>query len=218
MLAVDARKVTRRLGTAWVLLGLDLGVEEGATVMITGANGAGKTTFLRVLATALRPTTGTVGLFGSATPDRARVGLLSHADGHYDELTGRENLALAGAMVDRPVDGLLERVGLAGRGDDLVRAYSAGMRKRLAFARLLLKDPELVLLDEPYAQLDPEGHAWVDQLLRDLRARGRTVVVSTHMVERVAPFADTAVRLAAGRISWAGPASDAGLASGRHAE
>lgn len=218
---VTATDLTRRLGTAWVLRGITVGFEEGRTTMVFGANGAGKTTLLRVLATALRPTTGTLTLFGTpASPDaRPRIGLLSHQDGHYDELSGRENLAIARDLLGAgDVEGALGRVGLRDRGEDPVRTYSAGMRKRLAFARLLLKDPELVLLDEPYAQLDPEGHAFVDTLLGEFRARGRTVIVSTHQVERVAAIADHAVQLAGGRIHWTGPATDAPNLAGERTE
>lgn len=211
--AILARGLTRRLGRTWALRGVDLEVAQGRSVMLFGANGAGKTTLVRVLATALRPTAGTLRLFAqpAGDPIRPRVGLLSHADGHYDELSARENLDLAAGLGARarPVAEVLEEVGLAARADDGVATFSAGMRKRLAFARLLLKDPDLVLLDEPYAQLDPPGHAFVDRLLADLHARGRTVVVSTHMVARVATLCQDAVRMEKGRISWSGPAADA---------
>ncbi len=217
--AIAAHDVTRRLGRTWALRGVDLDVAPGRSLMLFGANGAGKTTLIRVLGTALRPTAGTVRIFGEAPSDaiRPRVGMLSHADGHYDDLTAEENLALAAGLgtPTRTVADVLEQVGLAGRTRDGVGTFSAGMRKRLAFARLLLKDPDLVLLDEPYAQLDPAGHAFVDGLLADLRARGKTVVVSTHMVERVARLCEDAVQMTNGRISWAGaaaaaPARDAG--------
>lgn len=178
--------------------------------MVVGHNGAGKTTLVRVLSTALAPSRGTLELFGSpAGPAaRPRVGLLSHADGHYDDLTARENLDLAlrlGSVRESDAGALLERVGLGGRGGDLVRSFSAGMRKRLAFARLLARSPELVLLDEPYAQLDPAGHAFVDGLLAEFRAAGRTVVVSTHQVARARDLCDEAVLLADGRVRWTGP-------------
>jgi heme exporter protein A len=211
--AIEARQLTRRLGPSWALRGVDLVLPQGRSLLLFGANGAGKTTLVRVLATALRPTGGTLTLFGAPPSQdvRPRLGLLSHADGHYDALSARENLAIAADLgpTQRGIDDVLAQTGLAARAADLVGTFSAGMRKRLAFARLLMKDPEIVLLDEPYAQLDPRGHTFVDDLLADLRARGRTVVVSTHMVERVAPFCDDAVRLDAGRVTWLGPAADA---------
>jgi ABC-type multidrug transport system ATPase subunit len=135
--------------------------------------------------------------------------LLSHADGHYDELSGRDNLQLARELGSLPgdVDAVLDAVGLAGRAGDAVRGYSAGMRKRLSFARLLLKRARVVFLDEPYAALDPGGHALVDRVLADLRNAGATVLVSTHQLARVAALADEALRLDGGRLAWRGPAA-----------
>ncbi len=182
--------------------------------MLCGPNGAGKTTLVRLLGTALSPTAGTLELFGVSAGEgvRHRVGMLSHADHHYDELTARENLQLAhdlgAARVS--VSDTLARVGLAERADDAVRGFSAGMRKRLAFGRLLARQTDLVLLDEPYAGLDPAGAAFVDELLRAWRAAGTTVVVSTHQVQRVAPLCDRAVVLDSGRVAWTGPAAEAG--------
>jgi len=217
-LAIEAAGVARRLGGTWALRGVDLQVPSGRAVMLFGSNGAGKTTLIRLLGTATRPSLGTLRLLGGPAEDaRPRVGLLSHADHHYDDLTARENLHLAARLpttadrrrTDEDVARTLVEVGLAGREDHAVRGFSAGMRKRLAFARILLKRPDLVLLDEPYAQLDPEGHTFVDLLLGRLRAAGTTLVVSTHQVTRVAPLCDDAVRLGGGKVTWAGPASDA---------
>lgn len=207
-----ARELGRRLGGKWALKSVDLEVAPGRLVMVIGHNGAGKTTLVRVLSTALAPSRGTLELFGrpAGYEVRPRVGMLSHADGHYDDLTARENLDLAvrlGSGRGADAGAILERVGLGGRGGDLVRSFSAGMRKRLAFARLLARAPELVLLDEPYAQLDPAGHTFVDGLLTELRAAGRTVVVSTHQVARARALCDDAVLLADGRVQWTGPAA-----------
>lgn len=211
---VHARGLARRLGGAWALKSVDLDVAPGRVVMILGRNGAGKTTLVRVLATALRPNGGTLRLFGRAPGDevRPRIAMLSHADGHYDDLSALENLRIAIELGPRrDVDPLpiLEEVGLGPRRDDLVRTFSAGMRKRLAFARLLAKRAELVLLDEPYAQLDPAGHGFVDGLLRRFREAGVTVVVSTHQVARASTLCDEAVCIEAGRVRWSGPAADA---------
>ncbi|MFZ5482175.1 MAG: ABC transporter ATP-binding protein [Myxococcota bacterium] len=206
--AIAATGLCRRYAARWALRGVDLRVERGRALMIVGANGAGKTTLVRVLGTALRPTQGSLELLGCAEPRDARpkVALLSHADGHYDDLTARENLAFAARAGGADADALLERVGLAARRHDVVRTFSAGMRKRLSFARLLCKRADLVLLDEPYAGMDPAGHAFVDGLLRELRAGGTTVVLSTHQVARGAELCDDAVRLDAGKVAWAGPA------------
>ena len=199
---IHARSVGRRLSGRWAVSGVDLEVASGERVLVHGPNGSGKTTLLRLLSSALSPSAGSVALFGVPAPEaRGRVALLSHADGHYDDLTGRDNLVLAARLgrLQGTVSAALESVGLFARADDLVRNYSAGMRKRLAFARLLLKSPALVLLDEPYAALDPAGHAFVDELLTGLAARGATVVVSTHQVDRVAPGCTQAVHMEAGR-------------------
>lgn len=201
---VEARGVGRRLGGRWALRDVNLTVGSGQMVLLHGPNGSGKTTLLRVLSSALSPTVGTVQLFGNvAIEQRSRLGLLSHADGHYDELSGRDNLHLASALgrLKGSVPAVLERVGLHARADDPVRAYSAGMRKRLSFARLLLKDPPLVLLDEPYSALDPEGHNFVDGLLAEFRAEGRTVIVSTHQISRVGRWSTLSIRLEAGRVA-----------------
>ena len=214
--AVSAKGVGRRMGGAWALRSVDLEVPVGRTCMLFGANGAGKTTLIRLLGTAIRPSLGTLRLFGGPAPAaRARIGMLSHADHHYDDLSAAENLRL-GAMLSDParvahIPAVLAEVGLGARADDAVRGFSAGMRKRLAFARLLLKDPELILLDEPYAQLDPAGHELVDRLLRGWRGAGRTVLVSTHQVARVSALCEEAVQLDRGVVAWQGPAVEAPL-------
>jgi ABC-type multidrug transport system ATPase subunit len=217
--AVTAERLTRRYAGRWALRGVDLRFERGRAVMLCGANGAGKTTLIRMLGTAIRPTGGVLRLFGEVpgASVRSRVAMLSHADHHYDELSARENLALSAQLGPHPqgdVAAALAEVGLGGREDDLVRGFSQGMRKRLAFARLLWKRAELVLLDEPYAGLDPKGRVLVDSIIRRLRADGATVVLSTHQVERGASLCDDAVFLEAGRVSWAGRASEAPAIAG----
>ncbi len=213
---VLAERLARRQGGRWALRGVELRVEAGESVMICGPNGAGKTTLVRVLGTALAPSAGSLVLFGGAPEDaRPRVALLSHADHHYDDLSARENLRLharLGAGAVARVAEVLDEVGLSGRADEPVRVFSAGMRKRLAFARVLLKDAPLVLLDEPYAGLDPAGASFVDGLLRRWRAEARTVLVSTHQLARVAPVTERALVLRAGSIAWTGP-SDAAAAA-----
>ena len=119
-------------------------------------------------------------------------------------LTGLENLRVFADHLGRSRDvllPLLERVGLASRGLDPVSAYSAGMRKRLSFARVLLQEPRVVMLDEPYGQLDPEGFTLVDDVVRELRAQGSTVLMATHQLERGQRLADSAVFLENGRVT-----------------
>jgi heme exporter protein A len=105
------------------------------------------------------------------------------------------------------VEAALERVNLAARADDVVATFSAGMRKRLSFARVLMQEPRIALLDEPYGQLDPEGFALVDEVVRELKSRGTTVLMATHQVERGKGLADAALFLEAGRVAAAAPAA-----------
>ena len=220
-LVLEALGVGRRLGGRWALRDVSVAVRRGESVMLHGPNGSGKTTLLRVLASALSPTTGTVRTFGGEPREnRRRIGLLSHADGHWDELSGLDNLELARSLgkFSGSVAEVLDRVGLTSRAGDPVRAYSAGMRKRLAFARLLLKNPELILLDEPYAALDADGHGFVDELLNSFSGAGRTLIVSTHQTSRVRRFCDRELVLAEGRLATGHVAPGASRDSGPPAD
>lgn len=217
---VQAEKLARRHGARWAVRGVDLEVARGRALMVIGSNGSGKTTLVRMLGTAITPSAGSLRLFGEPVGPgvRSRVAMLSHADHHYDDLSALENLEIAARLLPRPGGPspreILARVGLGARADDIVRTFSAGMRKRLAFARLLWKRADLVLLDEPYAGLDPSGARFVDELVLSLRSGGTTVILSTHQVVRVATLCDDAVLLDAGRVKWRGKAADAPL----HAE
>ena len=204
MLAIEVENVARRYGRRWALAGVSFTAEKGSVVMVAGRNGSGKTTLLRVLATAIRPDAGTARVAGfDVVHDREDVrkasALLSHASYLYDALSPRENLSLIVRDGQR-IDGMLERVGLLARADDVVATFSAGMRKRLSFARILLQDASVVMLDEPYGQLDPEGFALVDAVIGELKSRGVTVVIATHQVEHVTNLADVVITLEGGRI------------------
>ncbi|MCU1347604.1 MAG: ccmA [Acidobacteria bacterium] len=175
--------------------------------MVAGHNGSGKSTLFRVLSTVIRPDRGRVSIGGlDVTHDRDEirksVALLSHASYLYESLSARENLEVTARFLGNreEVPRQLERVGLASRADDVVATFSAGMRKRLAIARVLLQKPRVALLDEPYGQLDPEGFALIDALVRELKAGGATVLMATHQVEHVAAIADRAITLHEGRI------------------
>jgi len=193
------------------LAGLSLRIGAARTVALLGSNGAGKTTLLRVLSTAIRPSYGSASVDGldlarDADLVRERIAYLSHATGLYDDLTARENLAFAAAMYRTPdpgarVERALSDVGLAERAHDRVRDFSAGMRKRLALGRILLGQPSLVLLDEPYASLDADGMAVVDQLLTAWRDAGVSVLIASHSTDRLAPFLDGRVVLERGLVS-----------------
>ena len=170
--------------------------------MVAGRNGSGKTTLLRVLSTAIRPDAGRVRVAGFDVVEeredvRKQTALLSHASYLYDSLSARENLAVLGLKGD--IDAYLDRVGLLARANDTVSTFSAGMRKRLSFARVLLQNATVVMLDEPYGQLDPEGFILVDDVVRELRAGGVTVVIATHQVEHVTNLADQIITLDGGR-------------------
>ncbi|MEE2828310.1 MAG: ABC transporter ATP-binding protein [Myxococcota bacterium] len=217
-LALEAEGLCRGYGSRWALAGLNLRMRPGNSLLVAGANGAGKTTLLRLLATTLRPTGGSLRIFGRAPEDdllqvRRRLGLLSHRTHLYDDLTARELLAVTDAIGGfgqgtARHEALLERVGLEGRGHETIRGFSAGMRKRLSFARLLLQDPDIVLLDEPYGQLDPRGVRFVDGLVNELLATDKTLVMSTHHVDRAAAMLAQGLVLASGRMHWVGPAKD----------
>jgi heme exporter protein A len=212
--AVETVELARLFGRSPALAGVSLRVEAGRTIALLGPNGAGKTTFLRILATALRPSFGTArvdGLDVARHPDRvrARVAYLSHATGLYDDLTARENLEFAATMLGREEAGdlakqALDEIGLAAAAGERVRGFSAGMRRRLAFGRLLLAVPALVLLDEPHAALDAEGMALVDRAIGRWHEVGVTVLVASHQAERVTRLADGWARLDDGLLAEAG--------------
>ena len=185
--------------------------------MVAGRNGAGKSTLFRVLATAIRPDRGqaTIGGFDVVRHRedvRRMTAMLSHASYLYESLTAMENLKITADHLGirrNGLAGILEQVALAGRANDPVSTFSAGMRKRLSFARVLLQEPKVVLLDEPYGALDPQGFDLVDGVIADLKRRGTTVLMATHQRERTAGFADAAIVLEQGRVLWQGPASEA---------
>lgn len=215
--AIEASGLGRRYGRRWALADVTLAVRPGVRLMVTGRNGSGKSTLLRVLATAARADRGTARVAGhdirtERTEVRRRVALLGHRSFLYDALSARQNLEVAagflGAGAAARVPGLLHTVGLAERAEDPVSALSAGMRKRLALARALLQDAEVVLLDEPYGELDPSGFRLLDGTLDELKARGATVLLASHLLERGRERCDEAIVLEEGRLVWSGPAAD----------
>ncbi|HEY0142932.1 MAG TPA: heme ABC exporter ATP-binding protein CcmA [Thermoanaerobaculia bacterium] len=214
--AIEVERLARRYGRRWALADVSFRVEAGTVVMVAGRNGAGKSTLLRVLATAIRPDRGsaTVGGFDVVRHRedvRKQVALLSHASYLYDSLTARENLQIIAdhmGISRNGIDPILERVTLGGRANDTVSTFSAGMRKRLSFGRIFLQAPKVVLLDEPYGSLDPPGFDLVDDVIRQLRSEGTTILMATHQWERSAKLCDSALVLEQGRVAWTGPAAD----------
>jgi heme ABC exporter ATP-binding subunit CcmA len=192
-----------------LLSGVDLELSTSSLTVLVGANGAGKTSLLRLLAglVGLHAGEGSVLGLDLATIDRRqlrrRVGWLGHEGSFYDDLTVAENLTFAAKVLSRPSDELttvLERVELLGRRDTPAKQLSAGQRRRLGLAWLLLRRPELWLLDEPYASLDDEGRTFFDALLGEVVERGATVVVSAHDPLRSAKLHPRTLVMAGGRI------------------
>ena len=209
------RKVYRRLrGRPSVALdGLDLAVPSGGVFGFLGPNGSGKTTTIRCLLGLVRPTAGRATLLGGPVPGglaatMGRVGAIVEAPALFPTMTGRENLRLLAAMDrigPRRVDEVLAQVGLEQRAGDAVKRYSLGMRQRLGMAAALLKDPELLVLDEPANGLDPGGIREIRVLLRRLGAEGRTVFVSSHLLSEVEQTCDSVAILRGGRCVASGP-------------
>jgi heme exporter protein A len=217
MIAIAAAAVSRRYGPRWALTNVGFEVPERALVMVTGRNGSGKSTLLRVLATALRADLGTVQIFGrdvirQREEVRRETALLGHRTHLYEPLSAVENLAVAARFLRRDAGrpallSRLEEVGLGDRADDLVQAFSAGMRQRLALARALQQEPRMLLLDEPYGHLDPPGFLLIDGLLQRLRKQGVTVLMATHLVARGRKLCDRSLVLEAGRLIFSGAVS-----------
>ena len=235
---IELRKLTKAFGSKVALRGVDLRVEAGESLVIFGPNGAGKSTLIRILSSLSRPTGGRVLIGGldlatHADGIRRYLGVVSHAPLLYDSLTAEENLRffaqLYGMKDPAPrIAEMLERVGLTARRNDLVRTFSRGMVQRLAIARALLHDPQVLLLDEPDTGLDPQAAEMLHDLLMQVSGRmgerenesddggphsptpplpySRTIVTVTHSIERGLAIADRVVILAGGKIVFAGSA------------
>lgn len=196
---IQVHKLIKRFGLKTVLRGLDFQVDPGEFVALLGPNGAGKTTFLRILASLSRPSMGDVRIAGHSLPAQAsivrrRLGVVSHLPLLYGDLTAEENLRFFGRMyavadLPRRIDEVLELVGLERRRRDLVRTFSRGMQQRLAIGRAVLHDPDVMLFDEPHTGLDQDASIMLDGVLREVAARGRTVVMTSHDLARAGDLA-----------------------------
>jgi ABC-2 type transport system ATP-binding protein len=202
----------------WILRGLSLSIEPGEIFGYIGTNGAGKTTTIKLALGLIFPDSGSIRLFGqeaSRVELRRRVGFLPENPYLYDYLTGEEFLDFHARLfgLDAParrgrVRELLERVGLANRGDRQLRHYSKGMLQRIGLAQALINDPELVILDEPMSGLDPIGRREVRDIILDLKARGRTVFFSTHILSDTEMICDRVGLLVRGSLKAVGRIED----------
>lgn len=210
MVAVALKDISLRYSRQWTLLRISAEFPEGKSTLITGDNGAGKTTLLRVVATALRPTRGQVEIFGqdalkARESVRAQLGMISHNSHLYYDLSALENLKLVsefsgvGGSVSDPV-AALQRVGLQDAAHQVVRSFSAGMKRRVMIARLLMRDPRLVILDEPFGQLDPGGVELMKEVFGELQERGCTILLATHQHALGRSLCDVEMSLKGGEL------------------
>jgi ABC-2 type transport system ATP-binding protein len=206
---IETKALTKKFGDRAAVDGVDLHVPAGVAFGFLGPNGAGKTTMIRTLLGLTQPTSGEISLLGLPQPSKrrealARVGAIVEEPKFHPHLTGRENLRIVAAARDREADtripSSLERVGLAHRADDRVKTYSLGMRQRLGIARCLLADPVLLILDEPMNGLDPAGILEMRNLIRAFVDEGRTVFLSSHLLDEVEKTCDHIAIVDQGRI------------------
>jgi ABC-2 type transport system ATP-binding protein len=208
-LAVQTWGLGKQFGSRAALVDVDLRVPRGCTFGLLGPNGAGKTTLIRLLLGLAQPSAGRIRLLGRDLPGGsaaalARVGAIIEEPRFHPHLSGRENLEVHAAARERAahgrIEGALVRAGLAARSDQRVKTYSLGMRQRLGIARCLLADPELLVLDEPLNGLDPAGIGELRELIHTLVAEGRTVVLSSHLLDEVERTCDAAAIMDAGSV------------------
>ncbi|HVC86039.1 MAG TPA: ABC transporter ATP-binding protein [Gaiellaceae bacterium] len=206
---IETTALTKRFGDRAAIDGVDLTVPAGVAFGFLGPNGAGKTTLIRTLLGLTRATSGEISLLGLPQPAKraealARVGAIVEEPKFHPHLTGRENLKIVAAARDRAAESripdALERVGLGQRANDRVKTYSLGMRQRLGIARCLIADPALLILDEPMNGLDPAGILEMRHLIRAFVAEGRTVFLSSHLLDEVERTCDHVAIVDRGRI------------------
>jgi heme exporter protein A len=209
---IQIRNLIKTFGHRIVLRGVDLTINEGDFTVLMGANGAGKTTLLHIVATLSKPTGGDVLINGyrlaeAASELRRYIGLVSHKTLLYDDLTAVQNLRFYARMYDLPdaaerIETVLGQVGLHQRGNDPVRTYSRGMQQRLAIARAILHNPPILLLDEPDTGLDQHAADMLAQLLSAVDISQRTILMTTHNLERGLSLGNRVVILARGKIVY----------------
>jgi len=210
--ALAVEGVWKYYGDYPALRGVEFEVAAGSSVALLGRNGAGKTTLLRILAGLSKPSRGDVRIQGGGArleATRKRIGVLGHGISLYDEMSALENLTLFARLyglgdAKKVATAMLERVGLLRVRDGLVREFSRGMRQRLAVGRAFLHEPELLLLDEPFTALDDRAIAVLQSMLREMRERGRTIIMSTHQLREALELASHVVFIQRGQIAYKG--------------
>jgi ABC-2 type transport system ATP-binding protein len=216
-LAVETKGLTKRFGDRAAVNGVDLRVPAATSFGFLGPNGAGKTTLIRTLLGLTRPSGGSWRLLGRPMPQERpaalrRVGAIVEEPRFHPHLTGRENLRVVAAAREPAaagrIPGALERVGLTARADERVAKYSMGMRQRLGVARCLLADPQLLILDEPMNGLDPAGIQEFREMMANLVREGRTVFLSSHLLDEVEKTCEQVAIIDRGRILMQGAVSD----------
>ncbi len=219
--AMEAEGITKSYGHLRALRGVSFQVPKGEFVTLFGKNGAGKTTFLKIAATLARPSGGRLRIHGVDIQDeperiRRQIGFLSHSTSVYRDLTPLENLRFFSRLygvghTDEHINALIERIGLGRRKNDPVRAFSRGLHQRVGLARVMLHDPALLLLDEPYTGLDASAVEILNRMLDEVVAGGRTVILTTHDLE-LGLRASTKIHIIdRGKIVYSAARSDPGV-------
>ena len=221
MFALESEDIRKTFGHFTALAGVTLSVERGEFLALFGRNGAGKTTFLKVAATLVRHTQGKLRVEGidiSEEPEKARrqIGFLSHNTYLYRDLNPVENLRFFARLYglkdpDKRIAALLERVGLGRRTADPVRAFSRGLHQRLGIARVMLHDPSLILLDEPYTGLDANAVEILNELLDEASRAGKTIILTTHDLDQGLRGATRAAIIDRGKVVFTGKAKDSAI-------
>jgi len=213
--AIEAAELTKKFGHLYALREISFSQEAGKFTTIFGPNGAGKTTLIRIISTIAKATEGEVKILGldiakEAEKVRKHIGVIGHQTFLYEDLTAEENLRFYGKLYSVPdlnerIGSSLSEVGLAQRSKDHVRGFSRGMQQRLAIARAMLHDPDILLLDEPYTGLDQHATQILTQWLKKLREQKRTTLMVTHNIERGLELADRVFILIRGKIAFDQP-------------
>jgi ABC-2 type transport system ATP-binding protein len=217
MAAIEAENLTKHYGDVRAVRGIDLTVERGAIHGFVGPNGAGKSTTMGMLVGNVTPTVGTVRIDGEPAGSQAaleKIGYAPQDPVFYESMTGRSYLRYVGALsgvegrVSDRVEELLDWLDLADAADQSIAGYSGGMTRRLGLAQAMIHDPELLILDEPTAELDPQGRASIIDALRTLADEGKTVFVSSHVLAELEQFIETVTVIDDGRVVTSGPLDD----------